>query len=75
MAHSNAINVAWSCKYTPHTEVAQINCLAGSSDTYTDKTPVPDFGASSTHLFINKKPYYNGGLSLNKSIDLTSTGL
>ena len=55
--------------------VAHINCLAGSLDIYTNKTPVPDFGALSAHPVIGKKPYYNGGLSLNKSIDPTSTGL
>ena len=56
-------------------EVAYTNCLTGSLDTYTDKTPVLDFGALFTHPSIGKKPYYNGNLFLNKSIDLTSTGL
>ena len=56
-------------------EVVYTNYLANSSNTYTDKTPVPDFGALSAHLFVGKKLYYNSGLSLNKSIDLTSTGL
>ena len=75
LAHSDAINIAWNCKRTLYTKVIYINCLAGSLDTYTDKTPVPDFGALSAHPFINKKLYYNSGLFLNKSIDLTSTGL
>ena len=56
-------------------EVARTNCLANSSDTYTNKTPVPDFSALSAHLFIGKKLYYNSGLSLNESINLTSIGL
>ena len=57
------------------TKVAHTNCLANSLDIYAGKTPVPDSGALSAYPFINKKPYYNGGLSLNESIDLTSIGL
>ena len=56
-------------------EVAHTNCLAGSLDIYANKTPVPDFGTLFAYPSIGKKPYYNGGLFLNKSIDLTSTGL
>ena len=75
LAYINAISVVWNCRRTLCMEVAYINCLAGSSGIYIGKTPVPDFGALSAHPFVNKKPYYNGGLFLNKSIDLTSTGL
>ena len=75
LAHSDVMNVVWNCKYTLRMEVAYTNCLVSSSDIYTDKTLVPDFGALFAHLFIGKKPYYNSGLFLNKSIDLTSTGL
>ena len=56
-------------------EVGYTNCLVSSSDIYTDKTPVLDFGTPFTHPSIGKKLYYNGGLSLNESINLTSTGL
>ena len=69
------MNVAWNYKHTLCTEVVYTNCLVSSLDIYADKTPVPDFGALSTYPSINKKPYYNGGLSLNESIDLTTTGL
>ena len=75
LAHSDAMNVAWNCKHTPRTEVAHTNCLAGSSDTYADKTPVPDFGAPFAHPFADGRPYYSGGLSSNGSIDPTSIGL
>ena len=75
MAYTGATNIAWNYKRTPRTEIACTNCLACSLDIYTDKTPVPDSGALSTHLSIGKKLYYNGGLSLNESIDLTSIGL
>ena len=56
-------------------EVIYTNCLINSSDTYIGKTPVPNFGAPSIHPFINKKSYYNNGLFLNESINLTSIGL
>ena len=75
LAYINVINVAWNYKRTPRIEVAYTNYFTGSSDIYTGKTPVPDFGALFTYLSIGKKPYYNGGLSLNESIDLTSIGL
>jgi hypothetical protein len=75
LAHSDVMNVAWNCKYTLCMEIAYTNYFAGSLDIYADKTPVPDFGALSAHPSISKKLYYNSGLSLNESIDLTSTGL
>ena len=56
-------------------EVVYTNCLAGSSNIYIGKTLVPNFSALSSYLSIDKKPYYNSGLFLNKSIDLTSIGL
>jgi len=56
-------------------EVAHTNCLAGSLNISASKTPVPSSSVLFTRPFVNKKLYYNGGLSLNKSIDLTSTSL
>ena len=73
--HTNAINAALSYKRTPRTEVAYTNCLAGSLNIFADKTLVPGFSALFTYPSIDRKLYYNGGLSLNKSIDLTSTDL
>jgi hypothetical protein len=52
-----------------------INCLTGSLNTFVDKTLVPSFGALFAYPSIDRKLYYNGGLSLNESIDLTSTDL
>ena len=69
------ISIALSYKHILYIEVAYTNCLAGSLNTYTGKTPVPDFGAVFTYLFIDRKPYYSSSLSLNKSIDLTSISL
>ena len=56
-------------------EVAHTNCLAGSSNIYTGKTPVPNSSTLSNHPSADRKPYYNSGLFLNKSIDPTSIGL
>ena len=69
------ISIALNYKHILYIEVARTNCLAGSLDIYTGRTPVPDFGALFAYLFINRRLYYSGGLSLNRSIDLTSIGL
>ena len=73
--HTNIINAALSYKRTPRTEVAYTNCLTGSLNIYIGKTLVSNSGAPSSYLSTDRKPYYNSGLFLNKSIDLTSTGL
>ena len=73
--HTNIINTALSYKRTLYTEVAYTNYLASSLNTFADKTPVPSSSVLFAYLFIDKKLYYNSGLSLNKSIDLTSTSL
>ena len=75
LVYTNAINTALSYKHTPRIEVAYTNCLASSLNIFTDKTPVPSFSALFTYPSIDRKLYYNSSLSLNKSIDLTSTGL
>ena len=73
--HTNAINTTLSYKHTPRIEVAHTNYLTSSLNIFVDKTLVSSSSALFTHLSIDKKPYYNSSLSLNKSIDLTSTGL
>jgi len=70
--YTNAINATLSYKRTPRTEVAYTNCLASSLNTFIDKTPVPSSGALFTYPSIDRKPYYNSSLFLNRSIDLTS---
>ena len=56
-------------------EIAYTNYFTGSLNIYTGKTPVPSSSVLSGHLSIDRKPYYSGSLSLNKSIDLTSISL
>jgi hypothetical protein len=73
--HTNAINTTSSYKRIPRIEVAYTNCLASSLNIFVDKTLVPGFGALFTYPSIDRKLYYNSSLSLNKSIDLTSTNL
>ena len=73
--HTNAINTALSYKRIPYTGVAYTNCLTSSLNIFIDKTLVPSSSVLFTYLFIDRKLYYNSSLSLNKSIDLTSTSL
>jgi len=67
--------ITLNCKRTSYTEVAHTSYLASSLNTSVGKTPVPSSSVPFAHLSINKKPYYNGGLSLNRSIDPTNTNL
>jgi len=73
--YTNIINTTSSYKRIPYTEVAYTNYLTSSLNIFIDKTIVPSFSALFTYLSIDRKPYYNSSLSLNKSIDLTSIGL
>jgi len=67
--------VILSYKRTLCTEVARTNYLTSSLNTFIDITPVPSSSVLFAYLSIDGKPYYNSSLSLNKSIDLTSTSL
>ena len=69
------INISLSYRRIPRTEVAYTSCLAGSLDIFVGRILVPSSNVPFTHPSADKKPYYNGGLSLNKSIDPTSIGL
>ena len=69
------IHIALNYKHTPYIEVARTSYLASSLNIFIGKTPVPSSNILFAYPFINKKLYYNNSLSLNKSIDLTSTSL
>jgi len=62
-------------KRTLCTEVAYTSYLASSLNTSIGKTLVSSSGVLFTRPSIGKKPYYISGLSLNRSIGLTSIGL
>jgi len=72
---TDAINIVLNYKYTPHTEVAYTNYFISSLNTFANKILVPNFSTLFAYLSINKRLYYNSGLFLNKSINLTSISL
>ena len=57
------------------TEVAYTSCLASSLDIFIGRILVPSSNILFTYPSMDKKPYYNSSLSLNKSIDPTSISL
>ena len=68
-------NIALNYRRIPRTEVAYTNCLVSSLNIFVGKTLVPSSSVLFTYPFVDKKPYYSGGLSLSRSIDPTSIGL
>ena len=73
--HTYVIYITLNYKRTPYIEVAYTSYLTSSLDIFIGKTLVPSSSVLFTYLFIDKKLYYNSGLSLNESINLTSTSL
>ena len=73
--YTNIIYITLSYRCTLYIKVAYTNYLTGSLNIYIGKTLVFNFSALSSHLSTDRKLYYNSGLFLNKSIDLTSIGL
>ena len=69
------MHITLSYKCTLYIEVAYTNCLISSLNTSIGKTLVPSSGVPFAHPSTGKKPYYNSGLSLNRSIDPTSISL
>ena len=73
--YTNIICITLNYKCISYIEVTYINYFASSLNIYIGKTLVPDFSTLFSCLSVNKKPYYNSSLSLNKSINLTSISL
>ena len=73
--HTYTISITLSYICILRTEAAYTNCLISSLDIYIGKTPVPNFGVLFAYLSVDRKPYYNNSLFLNKSIDLTNISL
>jgi len=69
------MHITLNYKRTPRIEVARTSCLTSSLNIFIGKTPVPSSNVLFAYPFVDGKLYYNSGLSLNKSIDPTSTGL
>jgi len=72
---TNIIYITLSYKRTPRTEVAYTNYLTSSLNIFIGKTLVPSSSVLFSYLSIDRKLYYNSGLYLNRSIDLTSISL
>ena len=75
MVYTYIINITLSYRRIPRTEVAYTNYLISSLNIFIDKTLVPSFNVLFTYPSIDKKLYYSGSLSLNRSIDPTSISL
>ena len=75
MVYTHTTNVALSCRRIPRREVAYTNYLTSSLDIFVGKTLVPSSNVPFTYPSTDKKPYYSGSLSLNRSIDPTSISL
>ena len=72
---TNTIYIALSYKRTSRTGVAYTSYLTSSLNTSIGKTPVPSSSIPFTYPSMGRKLYYNGSLSLNRSIDPTSISL
>ena len=73
--YTYATNVTLSYRRIPRTEVAYTNYLISSLNIFIGKTLVPSSNVPFAYPSIDKKLYYSGSLSLNRSIDLTSISL
>ena len=73
--YTNIIYIALSYRRTLYIEITYTNYLTSSLNIYIGKTLIFNFSTPSSHLSTDGKLYYNSGLFLNKSIDLTSIGL
>ena len=73
--YTDIIYIALNYRRILYIEVVYTNCLAGSLNIYAGKTLVFNSSTLSNHPSVDKKPYYNINLFLNKSIDPTSIGL
>ena len=69
------INITLSYRRIPRTEVAYTNYLISSLSIFVGKTLVSSSNVPFTYISTDKKPYYSGSLSLNRSIDPTSISL
>ena len=75
MVYTDIIYIILNYRRTLYTEVVYTNYFTNNLNIYTGKTLVLNSGTLSSHLSADKKPYYNSGLFLNESIDLTSISL
>ena len=75
LVYTNIINTTLSYKRTLYIEVAYTNYLTSSLNIFIGKTLIPSSNVPFTYPSTDKKPYYSGSLSLDRSINPTSIGL
>ena len=73
--YTYTINIALSYRRIPRTEVAYTNYLISSLNIFVGKTLIPSSNVPFTYPSTDKKPYYSGSLSFDRSIDPTSISL
>ena len=73
--YTNITYIALNYRCILYIEIAYTNCLTSSLNIYIGKTLVFNSSTLSSHPSVDGKLYYNSGLFLNKSIDLTNIGL
>ena len=73
--HTYTINITLSYRRIPRREVAYTSYLTSSLNIFVGRTLVSSSNVPFTYPSTDKKPYYNGSLFLNKSIDPTSISL
>ena len=73
--HTYIINITLSYRRIPRTEVAYTSYLASSLGIFIGRILVSSSNILFAYPSTDKKPYYNGSLSLNKSINPTSISL
>ena len=57
--YTNIISIILSYRYALYIKVAYTNYFTSSLNIYIDKTLVPNFNTLFSHLFADKKLYYN----------------
>jgi len=73
--HTYITNIILNYKRISRIEAAYTNYFINSLNIYADKISILSSNILFIYPLINKKLYYNNGLSLNKSINLTSISL
>ena len=72
---TDIIYIILNYKHILYTEVAYTSYFISSLNISAGKTPVSNFSIPFAYLSAGRKPYYNSGLSLNGSINLTNISL
>jgi len=75
LVYTYIIRITLNYKGILYTGVAYTSYLTNSLNIFIGKTLVSNSSVLFTHLFIDRKLYYNSSLFLNRNIDLTNNSL